>query len=280
MIMYKNSPIAVIDSGIGGLTLLKELHKKYPNENYIYLADNRCMPYGNKSARFIKHRLLELVNYLYDNFNVKLVILGCNTASISALEYLQKHSPVEVWGLNLLDLIKCNTIKYDKFADNCNDSSFVQKDYATFTKAGEDLNCHNKECDLNTTKLIQNDYIVLCTKLSSKGYKSLNTYNCKNLAQYIEDNYFDKVAIRRKIKNTMLKVSQNNIVLGCTHYELMADEFQNLNNSKNFILPCYEFVKSLQLNSLNPNPKAGDILMISTLPTKSYIDKLWKIFKV
>ena len=71
MNISRNSPIAVLDSGIGGISLLKNLAKKYPNENYIYLADNAYMPYGNKSKRAIQGRVEQLINYLYNNFNIK-----------------------------------------------------------------------------------------------------------------------------------------------------------------------------------------------------------------
>lgn len=231
MNITRNCPIAILDSGIGGVTLLSEMAKKYPNENYIYLADNEYMPYGNKNAKFIKTRLLELVNYLYDTFNVKLVILACHTASISALEYLKQHSPIKVIGLNL-------------------------KTLAT------------------------NDYKILCTKLSSKGYSDLNVHTCSKLAKAIEDNIFDATALNRKLKNVINKanINESNIILGCTHYELVASKFRALYPNKHFILPCHEFVASLKLDKPNIEQSLGDILIISTLPTKSYIDKLWKIF--
>lgn len=224
-----NLPIGVIDSGIGGLAMLKELSKKYSSENYIYLADNAYMPYGNKSASFIKARLLELVNYLVDEFNVKLVILACNTASITALEYLNKHSPVQVLGLDLNDLAV-------------------------------------------------GDYKIICTKQSSKGYKHLNTYACNTLASVIEDNIFDKPNLKRKLKTIMKKASINesNIILGCTHYELVSNVFSKEFADKNFVLPCKEFVSKLKLNSHSEN---GSVIMLATLSTKAYIDKLWKIFK-
>lgn len=231
MIISRNSPIALIDSGIGGLSMLKKLNEKYPKESYIYLADNEYMPYGNKSATFLKSRLLQLVNYLYDNFNIKLVILACNTASVSALNYLNKHSPVHVLGLNLEELIKVG------------------------------------------------DYQILCTKLSAKNYKNLNVYCCGKLANVIEENIFDKSTLNRKIINVMNKANivENNIILGCTHYELAVKEFRSLYPNKNFILPCDEFVKKLKLDKTTSN-LSGNILMLSTMPTKSYIDKLWKIF--
>lgn len=234
MNINRNLPIAIIDSGIGGLSLLKEISQKYPNENYIYLADNQYMPYGNKSAKFIKTRLLELINQLYNTFDIKLVILACNTASITSLEYLNKHSPVKVMGLNIRGL----------------------------------------------TDTLESNYRVLCTKLSSKGYNDLNVYPCTRLAKDIEENIFDISTLNRKIKNVLNKanITESNIILGCTHYELVASKFKALEPNKNFILPCREFVKDLHINKPNIGVK-GDILMISTLATKSYIDKLWKIFK-
>lgn len=231
MNITRNAPIGVIDSGIGGLSLLKSLTNKYPNENYIYLADNQNMPYGNKSSKWLVNRVSELINYLYENFNVKLVILACNTASITSLEYVQSKAPVKVIGLK--------------------------------------LNSHPKE-----------DYKILCTRLSSKKYSELNTYPCVKLASEIEDNFFDIKTLKNKITRTMFKanIAENNIVLGCTHYELVAKIFKHLYPNKNFILPGDEFVKGLDLERPSISTR-GDILMISTLATKSYIDKLWKIFK-
>ena len=80
--------------------LLKEIVKKFPNENYIYLADNLYAPYGNKSKKWLVARLNELIEYLYTNFNVKLVIFACNTAS-SCIDCISKISPVKVVSLDL-----------------------------------------------------------------------------------------------------------------------------------------------------------------------------------
>jgi len=225
----RNAPIGVIDSGIGGLSLLKNLEKKYPNENYIYLADNFNMPYGNKTKRWIIGRVIELINYLHDSFNVKLVILACNTAS-SCLNEINKKSPVKVIGL-----------------------------------------------DLNSYAV--GDCMILCTKLTAKNNPNLNTYPCSKLASFIEDNIFDKKAITNHIKRLINKanINEHNIILGCTHYELVLNEFKSLFANKHLILPCNEFVNRLNIDNYNISSIKGDILMISTLSTKSYIDKLWKI---
>ena len=229
---FNSSPIALIDSGIGGLSLLKELIKKYPNENYIYLADNLNMPYGNKSKKWIIKRINELTEYLYNTFNVKLVILACNSASSSYLSQINKDLPVKVLGLNL------NNYKGP-------------------------------------------DYKILSTTLTSKNLKNFNMEPCSRLASYIESHIFDQNAINKYIKRLLNKanISEQNIVLGCTHYELVANEFKTLLPNKNIILPCKEFVDSLKMDRPNKTSQIGDVLMLSTLSTKAYIDKLWKIYK-
>ncbi len=231
MNIQRFAPIGVIDSGIGGLSLLKSLVSKYPNENYIYLADNLNMPYGNKSKRWLTSRICELINYLYDNFNVKLVILACNTAS-SCIESINKTSPVKVLGLNL---------------NGC----------------------------------IVDNYKILCTKLTAKHYSDLKVYPCNRLASLIEDNIFNKKRINRYLKRLFNRVdiSEDNIILGCTHYELVANQFKQILPNKNIILPCKQFITNFELDKPNMSSTKGDILMLSTLSTKSYIDKLWKIFK-
>ena len=77
---YKK-PIGIIDSGIGGLTVLEELVKILPNEKYLYVADQKYCPYSNLTTKFIKQRLLIICKYLVKR-NVKLIVIACNTASI------------------------------------------------------------------------------------------------------------------------------------------------------------------------------------------------------
>ncbi len=73
--------IAIVDSGIGGVSVLKRLIDKYSYGNYIYFADNLNMPYGAKSKRFIRKRIKNIVGILKDKYQVDLIILACNTAS-------------------------------------------------------------------------------------------------------------------------------------------------------------------------------------------------------
>ncbi len=77
----KNSTIAIIDSGIGGISILNRLIAKYKTGNFIYFADNLYMPYGNKTSKFLSARLDEIIKNLQTNYNVSKIIIACNTAS-------------------------------------------------------------------------------------------------------------------------------------------------------------------------------------------------------
>jgi len=92
-------PIAVFDSGMGGLTVLRALKKQLPNENFIYLGDTARLPYGTKSKNTVIQYALNASQILIDR-QVKLIVVACNTASSVALEALErKYNPIPVIGV-------------------------------------------------------------------------------------------------------------------------------------------------------------------------------------
>ncbi|HRX92586.1 MAG TPA: glutamate racemase [Chitinophagaceae bacterium] len=88
--MSSQYPIGVFDSGYGGLTVLKEIVKKMPRYDYIYLGDNARSPYGNRSYETVYHYTLQCVKWFFDQ-GCPLVILACNTASAKALRTIQQN---------------------------------------------------------------------------------------------------------------------------------------------------------------------------------------------
>ncbi len=82
--MSNRASIGVFDSGIGGLTVLKEIHNQLPNENIVYLGDTARVPYGSKSRETVVKYSLNNVRFLEQN-NVKMIVVACNTASAYAL---------------------------------------------------------------------------------------------------------------------------------------------------------------------------------------------------
>ena len=88
-------PIGVFDSGFGGITVLKELLKLMPNENYIFLGDNKNIPYGDKSKKEIVELSSKMVEFLI-NKNCKILVIACNTISASAYKILKEKYNIPI----------------------------------------------------------------------------------------------------------------------------------------------------------------------------------------
>jgi glutamate racemase len=92
-------PIGMFDSGFGGLTVARALIDMMPNENLVYIGDTGRYPYGNKSAGDVRNFALEIANSLVRDFNVKMIVVACNTAASVALLELQSSLSVPVIGV-------------------------------------------------------------------------------------------------------------------------------------------------------------------------------------
>lgn len=94
----KNRPIGIFDSGVGGLTVAKSVHKCLPREDIIYFGDTARVPYGNKSRNTIIRFAREIMEFMIKH-RVKIVVIACNTASSLSQPFLKKISPVPVVGV-------------------------------------------------------------------------------------------------------------------------------------------------------------------------------------
>lgn len=92
------APIGVFDSGIGGLTVAREIMRQLPNENVVYFGDTARLPYGSKSKSNIIRFSRQIIRFLKTK-NVKAIVIACNTASALALETVQKETDIPVIGV-------------------------------------------------------------------------------------------------------------------------------------------------------------------------------------
>ena len=95
--LKKDAPIGVFDSGIGGLTVAREIMRQIPNEKIIYFGDTARMPYGSKSKETVTRFSKQIVRFL-ETFQVKTIVVACNTASAYALDELEKEIDVPIIG--------------------------------------------------------------------------------------------------------------------------------------------------------------------------------------
>lgn len=189
-----NEPIGIFDSGIGGVTVLKEIIKVLPNENYIYYSDSLYNPYGDKTEKEIKSRCDYIVKY-FINQNCKAVVIACNTATAIAADYLRNK-------YNKLPIIAIEPAYKMVHDYSYNNPTLVMATKATIES--ERFNILLKKYNNNKTTLLS--CIGLADIIEKGDEKEIKKYLKENLSKY-----------KGKIKN---------IVLGCTHYPLIEKEIK------------------------------------------------------
>lgn len=210
-----NTPIGIFDSGIGGLTILKEIVKKLPQYDYIYLGDNARAPYGTRSFETVYQYTLECVQKLFD-MNCQLVILACNTASAKALRNIQQLDLDRIApGKRVLGVIR--------------PTSEVVGKYSKTKHVGI----------LGTTgTVLSNSYKIEIEKI----FPDIKIFQeaCPMWVPLIENNEINSQGtdffVKKNLNSLFSKSDKiDTIILGCTHYPLLIDTIKKF-IPKNVIL--------------------------------------------
>lgn len=201
------TPIGIFDSGYGGLTILEQIRKELPAYDYLYLGDNARTPYGTRSFEVVYKYTLECVKYLFDR-GCRLIILACNTASAKALRTIQQNDlPNIAPGRRVLGVIR-----------------------PTIEKIGE-LTKTNHIGLMATLGTVQSDsYPLEIQKLYPEI--EITSQACPLLVPLIENNEHNTAGAEYFIKKYVdsLMAFDNkidNVILGCTHYPLVAKQIKN-----------------------------------------------------
>lgn len=248
----KNNCIGIFDSGIGGATVLKEIIKLLPNENYIYYSDSKNNPYGDKSNQEIINICDNIVKYLKEQRKCKIIVIACNTASAKAVGFLRN--------------------KYK-------DISFIAIEPAY--KMIHDYSYNTTTLVMATKGTIESEKF----KLLYDKYNNNKTYlySCIGLADIIENG--DKEQILKYLNENIIKYKGKvkNVVLGCTHYSLIKDEIQEVlgkveffNGSSRLAMHVKEILE--KKNILNTENKEKQIEFIDT--SKEYKQKEIRFFNI
>lgn len=96
--VVRNCPIGCLDSGFGGLTVVKEMMRQLPRENLIYVGDNARCPYGSRDLNEVKMFTFEIMDFLMSQ-QVKMIVIACNTATAACLPEARERYPVPVLGV-------------------------------------------------------------------------------------------------------------------------------------------------------------------------------------
>jgi len=188
--------IGIFDSGIGGVTVLKEILKVLPKENYIYYSDSINNPYGDKQDDEIKSICDNIVKYLIKR-DCKVIVIACNTASAKASDYLRKAYP----DIQFVAIEPAYKMVYD-YAYN--ESTLIMATKGTIESEKFNL-LYNK---YNNNKTIVHPCIGLADLIENGNMDLVKEYLHSNISQY---------------KNVI-----KNVVLGCTHYPLIKNEIKEV----------------------------------------------------
>src|SRR3712207_4909211 len=106
----RERPVAVFDSGVGGLTVLHELLVQLPHEDYVYLGDTARFPYGDRTQRELERFTLEIAEILLEQ-RAKLLVVACNTATAAALPALKRRMMETTLGVEVIGVVKPEAVQ-------------------------------------------------------------------------------------------------------------------------------------------------------------------------
>ena len=209
----KNLPIGVFDSGVGGLTVAREIMRQIPNERIVYFGDTARVPYGSKSKETVTKYSRQIVRFL-ETQNVKAIVIACNTASAYALEQIEK----EIKG-PIIGVVKPGAVTAARATQNgkvgviATEGTIQSEIYTQYIKElKQDAKVIGKACPL-------------FVPLVEEGL--------------LEDPVTDEIA--QRYLSVLIDSGIDTLILGCTHYPLIRSTVGKVMGDKvTFVNPAYE----------------------------------------
>lgn len=209
----KNLPIGVFDSGVGGLTVAREIMRQIPNERIVYFGDTARVPYGSKSKETVTKYSRQIVRFL-ETQNVKAIVIACNTASAYALEQIKKEIKVPIIGV-----VKPGAVTAARATQNgkigviATEGTIQSEIYTQYIKElKQDAKVIGKACPL-------------FVPLVEEGL--------------LEDPVTDEIA--QRYLSVLIDSGIDTLILGCTHYPLIRSTVGKVMGDKvTLVNPAYE----------------------------------------
>ena len=202
--------VGVIDSGVGGLTILGQLQHKCPTCNFVYIADSAYCPYGTKQPQQIFTRVKALIQYLQDS-GAQAVVIACNTASVFADNLRQQFSlPI-----------------YDVIVPTC--------------KRVDDITATKRVALLATNATVKSNAYQRI--LNASGITTI-AFPCSEFVPFVENGKVDTFACSVAIDKALHMLPMCNVdtvILGCTHFPFLRKKIAPYVNGAQIIECCTEF---------------------------------------
>lgn len=201
---YESDPIGIFDSGVGGLSVLKEIQSLLPNENIVYFSDQKNVPYGDRSSEELKVLSENITEFLL-NKKAKLIVVACNTATAAAVESLrERFSGVLFVGMEPAVKPASKNSRSRIVGVLATPRTFESDNYSSLLKRYSDQ-----------VLLLEN--------------------SCEGLVLEIEKGNLTGPRTKEILKKAiipMLEKGADTLVLGCTHYPFVIPEIKNIVGEK------------------------------------------------
>ncbi|MBI5139100.1 glutamate racemase [Candidatus Nomurabacteria bacterium] len=236
------APIGVFDSGVGGLSVLVELKKILPHENFVFLADQKYVPYGEKTKKELIELGYRVTNYLIKKHKIKMMVVACNTSTVNSVNELRARYSLPIVG----------TVPAVKPA-------------AEQTKTGT-------LAIISTPATAKSAILKELIENHCKGVKVL-VIGCKNLEDTVEKGDLKSAKTNNLLKKYLKQVVNSDadcLVLGCTHYPFLKNPIQKIVGEKVKLIDgnigiAKQTANLLIKNSLkNIQRKSGEIQYFTT----------------
>lgn len=222
-----NRPIGIFDSGVGGLTVFSEIRKRFPEEDLIYFGDTARVPYGPKSKNTIREYSIQNARFL-NSFQVKLIVIACNTSSAFAIDYIKENFNVPIVGVIEPGAEKAVSItKNGKIGIIGTEGTINSLAYPKSIKA-------------------LNDSITITSR------------PCPLFVPLVEESWQDhpcSLAIAKEYLNPFSQEHIDTLVLGCTHYPILKQTIQKAVGEKVTLIDSAEAVAEYLDKYLVSKPK-------------------------
>ena len=250
-----SKPICVFDSGLGGLTVVRDLARSMPGENIIYLGDSARVPYGIKSLETVRKFALEDAKFL-SRFDPKMLVVACNTASAAAFETLDNALDIPV-----IDVIRPSAAKALRTTDK---SIGIVATEATVRSGA-----YQTQVALHdSTREVLAVACPLLVPIVEEGRPENDPIVTHVLCDYLRD---------------LQRMRPGALVLGCTHYPLLAGAISKLMGPDTTLISSAEAAaemveQNLNENSLQNSNKTGGKLICYTTDNPERFAQLGRRF--
>lgn len=230
--MDKNAPIGVFDSGVGGLTVAREIMRQLPEERIVYFGDTARLPYGSKSRNTIIRFSEQIIRFLRTK-EVKAIVIACNTASSYALDAVRKHEDIPIIGvINAGARAAVAATKNGKIGVIGTEGTINSGTYAEVIRSmNPGVEVYGKACPLLVPLVEEGLFHDTVTDMIASRYMSV-----------LKEKYVDT------------------LVLGCTHYPLLRSTLgRTMGSDVTLVNPAYETAVQLKtlLKSMEMNCEEG-----------------------